>query len=92
MRYHMLEKFRSLFDKKEKLVAGLISGTSMDGIDAALLKINGSGTDTRIELINFICVPYDENIRLGLEALPHDFAGDGLDFRSGPAQRVLQHG
>lgn len=84
----MLEKLRSLFEKKEKLVVGLISGTSMDGIDAALLKINGSGTDTRIELINFICVPYDERIRGGLEALPHNCstAGiSGIDFLIGGA-------
>jgi anhydro-N-acetylmuramic acid kinase len=82
----MLEKLRSLFDKKEKLVVGLISGTSMDGIDAALLKIKGSGTGTRIELINFICVPYEENIRRGLEGLsrncsPADISS--LDFLIG---------
>lgn len=84
----MLERLRSLFEKKEKLVVGLISGTSMDGIDAALLKIRGSGTDTRIELINFICVPYEENIRRGLEALPHDCSPadiSRLDFLIGGA-------
>ncbi len=65
----MLDKLKSLFDKKEKLIVGLISGTSRDGIDAALVKIRGSGGDTRIELIEFICVPYEEGIREGLEAL-----------------------
>jgi anhydro-N-acetylmuramic acid kinase len=46
-----------------------MSGTSRDGIDAALVKILGSGGDTRIELIKFICVPYEDGIREGLEAL-----------------------
>lgn len=65
----MLDKLKSLFDKKEKLVVGLMSGTSRDGIDAALVKIIGSGGDTRIELIKFICIPYSEEIRKGLEGL-----------------------
>jgi anhydro-N-acetylmuramic acid kinase len=84
----MLDYLKSIIDKKEKLVVGLISGTSMDGIDAALLKITGSGTGTRIELINFICVPYEENIRRGLEGLsrncsPADISR--LDFLIGAA-------
>jgi anhydro-N-acetylmuramic acid kinase len=62
----MPDNLKSLFDKKEKLVVGLMSGTSRDGIDAALVKILGSGGDTRIELIKFICVPYEEIIREGL--------------------------
>ncbi len=69
MPVYMLDKLKSLFDKKEKLVVGLMSGTSRDGIDAALVKILGNGGNTRIELINFICVPYDEDIRKGLEDL-----------------------
>jgi anhydro-N-acetylmuramic acid kinase len=84
----MLDYLKSIIDKKEKLVVGLMSGTSMDGIDAALLKITGSGTGTRIELINFICVPYEENIRRGLEGLsrncsPADISR--LDFLIGAA-------
>lgn len=65
----MVEILKSLFDKKEKTVVGLMSGTSRDGIDAALVKIHGGGPDTHIELIKFICVPYEPSITDRLDSL-----------------------
>lgn len=65
----MIKTLQSLFDRKEKLVVGLMSGTSRDGVDAALVKICGSGAGTRIEVIKFVCVPYEEDIRRRLEGL-----------------------
>lgn len=41
----------------------------MDGIDAALIKIMGSGLDTKFELIKFICVPYESTIFEDIERL-----------------------
>ena len=46
----------------EKFVIGLMSGTSVDGIDAALVKISeNNGFD--LELIDFISVPYTDKLR-----------------------------
>lgn len=56
-----------IIDKKERLIIGLMSGTSMDGIDAALVRISGSGTDTRAELLDFQICPYESWLRNGLE-------------------------
>ncbi len=39
-------------------VIGLISGTSVDGIDAALVDISGSGFDLQAELIEGATYPY----------------------------------
>lgn len=49
--------------KKERLAIGLMSGTSCDGIDAALVLISGHGTETKVKELGFISKPYDEKVR-----------------------------
>jgi anhydro-N-acetylmuramic acid kinase len=44
-------------------VIGLISGTSADGIDAALVRISGSGTTTRLTQLAFGTYPYPNGFR-----------------------------
>src|SRR5258708_1988077 len=44
--------------KQKKLVVGLMSGTSADGIDAVLVEVMGSGTATRIRQLGFQTYPY----------------------------------
>ncbi|MBA4312417.1 MAG: anhydro-N-acetylmuramic acid kinase [Chlorobiaceae bacterium] len=56
----ILEK---LFRKKKKNVVGLMSGTSADGIDAALVEISGSGENSHLRLIKFITVPYPKGYK-----------------------------
>ena len=46
-----------------KLIVGLMSGTSIDGIDAAIVRINEWGLRTKAELIHFISVPFSEEIQ-----------------------------
>ena len=45
------------------LVLGLISGTSADGIDAALVEISGRPPRLRIHLRGFACFPYPAPVR-----------------------------
>lgn len=52
-----------LINKTEKFVIGLMSGTSMDGIDAALIKIKNNGIDTKVNLLNFHTFPYPEQLK-----------------------------
>jgi len=42
---------------------GLMSGTSADGIDAALVQITGSGAETRVDLMEFDFVPFPSDLR-----------------------------
>jgi anhydro-N-acetylmuramic acid kinase len=45
------------------LVVGLISGTSMDGIDAALVRISGPATQPRVRLVAFATLNYSAPVR-----------------------------
>lgn len=53
----------SLREKPSRLVIGLMSGTSADGIDAVLTRISGCGTDTRVEQLAFLFTPFDKAVR-----------------------------
>ena len=44
-------------------VAGLMSGTSLDGIDVAIIEISGRGWSKRIRTLAFRTVPYPEEVR-----------------------------
>jgi len=46
-----------------RLVIGLMSGTSMDGVDAALVSISGYGTETSVETLAFDTFGYPPEIR-----------------------------
>jgi anhydro-N-acetylmuramic acid kinase len=43
-------------------VAGVMSGTSLDGIDVAVVEIRGR----RVETIGFVCTPYSEAVRTAI--------------------------
>jgi anhydro-N-acetylmuramic acid kinase len=46
-----------------RLAVGLMSGTSMDGIDAALISISGPPEKPRVRLRAFATTPYPEELR-----------------------------
>ena len=59
----MHHPFTELWSKPARLVVGLMSGTSADGIDAALTRITGSGLSTQVEQLGFYFLPFDTGTR-----------------------------
>jgi anhydro-N-acetylmuramic acid kinase len=55
-----LQRLFNIAQKPERLIIGLMSGTSLDGLDIALCRFTGSGFDTRFKLLEFITVPYTD--------------------------------
>ncbi len=58
-----MNKLMQILSKETRLVVGLMSGTSLDGIDAALVQISGSGLASVVELLEFVKVPYSPELR-----------------------------
>lgn len=46
-----------------KYAIGLMSGTSLDGVDACLVAIDGASRDTSLSLLKFATFPYDQEIK-----------------------------
>ena len=59
----MTHPFMELWRKPSRLVVGLMSGTSADGIDAVLTRITGSGLATKVEQLHFFFLPFDAETR-----------------------------
>lgn len=59
----MNKKLSALINKKSRTVIGLLSGTSVDGVDTVLLKISGSGLNTKLKIIDFLTYPIPTQVR-----------------------------
>lgn len=52
-----------LSSKKKKYVLGLMSGTSLDGVDVVLVEINDNGTKTKINQVAFESFPFPNGLK-----------------------------
>ncbi len=64
----MEHPFIRLWNQPSRLVVGLMSGTSADGIDAVLTRITGSGLSTSVEQLGFYFLPFDAATRQAILA------------------------
>ncbi|KUM53261.1 anhydro-N-acetylmuramic acid kinase [Rheinheimera sp. EpRS3] len=55
--------------KPSRKVIGLMSGTSLDGLDVALCELSGDGLNTRINLLQFTTVDYDAGYKQRVKAV-----------------------
>ncbi|MDZ7877612.1 MAG: anhydro-N-acetylmuramic acid kinase [Saprospiraceae bacterium] len=75
---HNLQRLYNLAGRPSRRIIGLMSGTSMDGLDVALCQITGHGGATKIELLNFETVDYTEDIKTEIRKI---FAKKTIDFQ-----------
>jgi anhydro-N-acetylmuramic acid kinase len=61
--------FARIAARRERVVVGLMSGTSADGIDAAVVRIRGRGDARRVETLASLTVPFAPRTRAAIHAL-----------------------
>lgn len=74
-----IEKLYQIANKKSKLILGLMSGTSLDGLDLALCEFSGFGINTRYKIIKHTTVDYPTSIKQSIREI---FAKETIHFPS----------
>ena len=64
-----IKKLHEISKKESRLIIGLMSGTSLDGLDIALCRIFGSGLNTKLELLAFDSFPYTSDFKKKLKQI-----------------------
>ena len=72
-----LSRLFEIAARKDRYIIGLMSGTSLDGLDVALCKLSKHGLNTRIELLEFETVPYSSVVKSRITEV---FARKQVDF------------
>lgn len=64
-----LKKLYEISTAPSRVIIGLMSGTSLDGLDVALCRFHGSGLDTKTELLEFKTIPYAADFKEELKSI-----------------------
>ena len=75
-----MKRLQMLWEKPTLRVIGLMSGTSADGMDAALTEITGSGVGIRVKQLAFVSLPYPDPIREEILRLASGTEGGSRDL------------
>lgn len=73
-----ISRLADIARKENRLILGLMSGTSLDGLDIALCRISGSGKGTNVKLLQFTTLPYPDRFR---EDILKIFSKSNIDFQ-----------
>src|SRR5262245_37413704 len=72
-----IRKLHRIASARSRTIIGLMSGTSLDGLDIALVRITGSGKDTRLVVRHFTTISYKEEEKDRVRAV---FAKPNISF------------
>ena len=73
-----IQSLYELAKRPERRIIGLMSGTSMDGLDVALCRIKDNGPQTAVSLTHFETVPYTDDLKAEIRKV---FAKKEIDFQ-----------
>jgi anhydro-N-acetylmuramic acid kinase len=74
-----IARLHEISGKSKKLILGLMSGTSLDGLDMALCRFEGYGVDTHYEILEFKTAEYSPEFKSKIQAV---FAKEQIHFPS----------
>ena len=86
-----LISLQRISNNQSRKILGLMSGTSADGLDMALVQCEGSGLQTTVELLEFMTVPYPALLTDRLSSLLFDDSatqGDVLRLQTELEERM----
>ncbi|MBK6931572.1 MAG: anhydro-N-acetylmuramic acid kinase [Saprospirales bacterium] len=75
---HHIQALAAIAQKQTRNILGLMSGTSLDGLDLALCRMEGAGFQTKVQVAHFDTIPFDEAFR---EEIRRVFAQKTIDFQ-----------
>lgn len=61
--------FYNILTKEERIIIGLMSGTSLDGLDIAVCSIRGHGLETDLKVLEFRTVPYGDEFKKDIKSI-----------------------
>ena len=64
-----IENLYRIAAKQQRIIIGLMSGTSFDGLDITLCRFEGSGVNTKVEVLHFTTKEYDAAFKEDLKSI-----------------------
>ena len=64
-----IEALYRISGKSERTILGLMSGTSLDGLDIAVCTFLGSGTHTKLNVTHYTTIPYPEDFKAAVRKI-----------------------